>query len=315
MDLKTFLEKNYSIDSLNKVILDLSNAAIKISNSIRNNYKLENKKETSQNADGDKQKPLDIFADECVFESLNNSSVAAYCSEEQDGMTTIDKNGKYLIFCDPLDGSSNIGNNISIGTIFSILPFYNDSIENSLKQNGNSQLCAGFFVYGPQTTLILSLGKGVHSFYFDNKNSQFNILNPNIIIPKSTSEFSINSSYRRFWNDKVKNYIKNCEDGSDGIREKNFNMRWVGSLVADASRIFERGGIFLYPEDKREKNESGRLRLTYEANPISFLISQAGGKATNGSIDILNVEVNEIHQRVPFIFGSKEEVEIFLNTN
>jgi fructose-1,6-bisphosphatase I len=314
MDLKTFLEKNYSIDSLNKVILDLSNAAIKISNSIRNNYTLENKKETSQNADGDKQKPLDIFADECVFESLNNSSVAAYCSEEQDGMTTIDKNGKYLIFCDPLDGSSNIGNNISIGTIFSILPFYNGSIENSLKQNGNSQLCAGFFVYGPQTTLILSLGKGVHSFYFDNKNSQFNILNPNIIIPKSTSEFSINSSYRRYWNDKVKNYIKNCEDGSDGIREKNFNMRWVGSLVADASRIFERGGIFLYPQDKREKNKSGRLRLTYEANPISFLISQAGGKATNGSIDILNVEVNEIHQRVPFIFGSEEEVDIFLNT-
>ena len=314
MDLKTFLEKNYSIDSLNKVILDLSNAAIKISNSIRNNYKLENKKETSQNADGDKQKPLDIFADECVFESLNNSSVAAYCSEEQDGMTTIDKNGKYLIFCDPLDGSSNIGNNISIGTIFSILPFYNDSIENSLKQNGNSQLCAGFFVYGPQTTLILSLGKGVHSFYFDNKNSQFNILNSNIIIPKSTSEFSINSSYRRFWNDKVKNYIKNCEDGSDGIREKNFNMRWVGSLVADASRIFERGGIFLYPQDKRKKNKSGRLRLTYEANPISFLISQAGGKATNGSIDILNLEVNEIHQRVPFIFGSEEEVDIFLNT-
>ena len=314
MDLKTFLEKNYSIDSLNKVILDISNAAIKISNSIRNNNKLESKKEISQNADGDKQKPLDIFADECVFESINNSSVAAYCSEEQDGMTIIDKNGQYLIFCDPLDGSSNIGNNISIGTIFSILPFYNGSIENSLKQNGNSQLCAGFFVYGPQTTLILSLGKGVHSFYFDNKNSQFNILNPNIIIPKSTSEFSINSSYRRYWNDKVKNYIKNCEDGSDGIREKNFNMRWVGSLVADASRIFERGGIFLYPQDKREKNKSGRLRLTYEANPISFLISQAGGKATNGSIDILNVEVNEIHQRVPFIFGSEEEVDIFLNT-
>ena len=314
MDLKTFLEKNYSIASLNKVILDISNAAIKISKSIRNNNKLESRKETSQNADGDNQKPLDIFADECVFESINNSSVAAYCSEEQDGMTTINKNGKYLIFCDPLDGSSNIGNNISIGTIFSVLPFYNSSIEKSLKQNGKSQICAGFFVYGPQTTLILSLGKGVHSFYFDNKNSQFNILNSNIIIPKSTSEFSINSSYRRFWNDKVKNYIKNCEDGSDGIREKNFNMRWVGSLVADASRIFERGGIFLYPQDKREKNKSGRLRLTYEANPISFLISQAGGKATNGSIDILNVEVNEIHQRVPFIFGSEEEVDIFLNT-
>ena len=147
MDLKTFLEKNYSIDSLNKVILDISNAAIKISNSIRNNNKFESKKETSQNADGDKQKPLDIFADECVFDSINNSPVFAYCSEEQDGMTTIDKDGKYLIFCDPLDGSSNIGNNISIGTIFSILPFNNGSIENSLKQNGKSQLCAGSVSY------------------------------------------------------------------------------------------------------------------------------------------------------------------------
>ena len=314
MDLKTFLEKNYLIDSLNKVVLNISNAAIKISNSIRNNNNLEIKKDITHNVDGDKQKPLDIFADEYIFESINNSSVAAYCSEEQDGMTTLNANGKYVIFCDPLDGSSNIDNNISIGTIFSVLPFDKASAENSLKQNGKSQLCAGFFVYGPQTTLILSLGKGVHSFYYDHKNNQFNILNSNILIPKSTSEFSINSSYRRYWNNKVKNYIKNCEDGTDGIRQKNFNMRWVGSLVADASRIFERGGIFLYPEDKREKNKSGRLRLTYEANPISFLINQAGGKATNGSIDILSVEVNEIHQRVPFIFGSEEEVEIFLNT-
>ena len=314
MDLKTFLEKNYSIDSLIKVVLNISNAAIKISNSIRNNNNFESKREISENADGDKQKPLDIFADESIFQSINNSYVAAYCSEEQDGMTTLDENGKYVIFCDPLDGSSNIDNNISIGTIFSVLPFDKASAEKSLKQNGKSQLCAGFFVYGPQTTLILSLGKGVHSFYYDYKNNQFNILDPNIIIPKTTSEFSINSSYRRFWNIQIKNYIKNCEDGSDGIREKNFNMRWVGSLVADASRIFERGGIFLYPQDKREKNKSGRLRLTYEANPISFLISQAGGKATNGSIDILNVEVNEIHQRVPFIFGSEEEVDIFLNT-
>ncbi len=314
MDLKTFLDKNYSIDSLNKVVLNISNAAIKISNSIRNNNNLESKKEPTENADGDKQKPLDIFADECIFESINNSSVAAYCSEEQDGMTTIDENGKYVIFCDPLDGSSNIDNNISIGTIFSVLLFDKVLPKKSLKQNGKSQLCAGFFVYGPQTTLILSLGKGVHSFYYDYKSNQFYVLNPNIIIPKSTSEFSINSSYRRYWNIKIKKYIKNCEDGIDGIREKNFNMRWVGSLVADASRIFERGGIFLYPEDKREKNKSGRLRLTYEANPISFLVSQAGGKATNGSIDILNVEVNEIHQRVPFIFGSKEEVEFFLNT-
>ena len=314
MDLKTFLEKNYSIDSLNKVVLNISNAAIKISNSIRNNNNFESKREISENVDGDKQKPLDIFADESIFQSINNSSVAAYCSEEQEGMTTLDENGKYVIFCDPLDGSSNIDNNISIGTIFSVLPFDKASAEKSLKQNGKSQLCAGFFVYGPQTTLILSLGKGVHSFYYDYQNNQFNILDPNIIIPKTTSEFSINSSYRRFWNNNIKNYINNCEDGSDGIREKNFNMRWVGSLVADASRIFERGGIFLYPEDKREKNKSGRLRLTYEANPISFLVSQAGGKATNGSIDILNVEVNEIHQRVPLIFGSKEEVEIFLNT-
>ena len=190
MDLKTFLERNYSIDSLNKVILGISTAAIKISNSIRNNNTYEGKNKIAHNADGDKQKPLDIFADECILKSINNSSVAAYCSEEQDGMTNLDKNGKYLIFCDPLDGSSNIDNNISIGTIFSILTFKNGSIDNSLKQNGKSQLCAGFFVYGPQTTLILSLGNGVHSFYYDHTNNQFNILNPNILIPKSSNTFS-----------------------------------------------------------------------------------------------------------------------------
>ena len=314
MDLKTFLERNYPIDSLNKVILGISTAAIKISNSIRNNNSYEIKNEIAHNADGDKQKKLDIFADECIFEAINNSCVAAYCSEEQDGLTTIDKNGEFIVFCDPLDGSSNIENNISIGTIFSVLSSKYNSIEHSSKQSGKSQLCAGFFVYGPQTTFIISLGNGVHSFYYDQKNNQFNILNSNIEIPKSTSEFSINSSYRRYWNNKVKNYIKNCENGTEGIRGKNFNMRWVGSLVADASRIFEKGGIFIYPEDKRENNKSGRLRLTYEANPISFLVSHAGGKATNGSIDILDVEVNEIHQRVPFIFGSQEEVDIFLNT-
>jgi len=158
LQLENYIKNNLGIKNY-KINFTEIGAIPLFSPSLRNNNKLESKKETSENADGDKQKPLDIFADECVFESINNSSVAAYCSEEQDGMTTIDKNGKYLIFCDPLDGSSNIDNNISIGTIFSVLPFYNDSIENSLKQNGKSQLCAGFFVYGPQTTLILSLGK------------------------------------------------------------------------------------------------------------------------------------------------------------
>ena len=314
MDIKTFLDKKYKSKSLNKIIYSFCDAAKLISYNIRNNICDKNFDNEIRNSDGDIQNPLDIFADKLIINSLKQSDIAGYCSEERDGVIEFNKSGKYLVLTDPLDGSSNINNNVSIGTIFSIMPMQNLSFDMALRQSGINQLCSGFFVYGPQTTLFLTLGMGVHSFIFSEVEKKFIILNEKVNILNNTSEFSINSSYRRYWSQKVKSYIETCENGIEGKRKKNFSMRWVGSLVADTSRIFERGGIFLYPEDKRKKNKNGRLRLTYEANPIAFLVEQAGGKATDGMIDILKVKVKEIHQRVPFIFGSKEEVDTFLNT-
>ena len=167
-------------------------------------------------------------------------------------------------------------------------------------------------MYGPQITLFLTFGKGTIAFGLDENKSEFILINDKIKIPKSTSEFAINASYSRFWDKATSNYIKDCQEGKDGPKGKDFGMRWVGSLVADASRIFNRGGIFLYPSDKRPKNKQGRLRLTYEANPLAMLIKEAGGQATNGIKEILDVEVEDIHQRSPLIFGSSEEVEEFI---
>ena len=174
-------------------------------------------------------------------------------------------------------------------------------------QKGTSQKSSGFFVYGPQTTLFLTTGNGTYLFALDESNHKFILIN-RVNIPQVTSEFAINAAYKRYWDKATLKYIDNCQQGEDGIRKKNFGMRWVGSLVADASRIFNRGGIFLYPSDMREKYKNGRLRLTYEANPIAFLVEQANGEATDGHKNILDLEVNELHQRSPLIFGSKEEV-------
>ena len=175
-------------------------------------------------------------------------------------------------------------------------------------QNGSHQKSSGFFVYGPQTTLFITVGVGTSLFALDEKKGKFILVKDNITIPETTAEFAINAAYRRFWDSATLKYITECQNGEDGSRKKNFGMRWVGSLVADASRIFNRGGIFLYPSDTREKYKNGRLRLTYEANPIAYLVEQANGEATDGHKNILNLEVNELHQRSPLIFGSKEEV-------
>ena len=220
-------------------------------------------------------------------------------------------NNNFIVFADPLDGSSNIDVNVSIGTIFSIMNKNNLALEKAFIQKGSNQKASGFFVYGPQTTLFISVGHGTALFALDELKNQFYLIKEKIIIPKSTSEFAINAAYKRFWNAVTSIYIKDCQDGEEGSRKKNFGMRWVGSLVADASRIFIRGGIFLYPADNRKNYKDGRLRLTYEANPIAFLIEQAGGKATNGYENILNLEVKDIHQRSPLIFGSLDEVLIY----
>ena len=312
MLLKEYLTDNCENEQLAIIINNLADAAILISKTIKTINKIshsENKK--SINVDGDLQKPLDIKSDEIIIDYLKKSPVAGYASEEQEGFIDFKNNNEFIVFADPLDGSSNIDVNVSIGTIFSIMPKNNLLLDKAFTQSGSKQKSSGFFVYGPQTTLFLTVGKGTLLLALDENIEKFIIINDEVSIPKSTSEFAINAAYKRYWNSPTAKYIQDCQDGEDGSRKKNFGMRWVGSLVADASRILIRGGVFLYPSDARTKYKNGRLRLTYEANPIAFLIEQAGGKAINGIDDILAVPVKNIHQRSPLVFGSSDEVIIY----
>ena len=313
MLLKEYLTDNCENEQLAIIINNLADAAILISKTIKTINKISqsevNKK--SINVDGDLQKPLDIKSDEIIIDYLKKSPVAGYASEEQEGFIDFKNNNEFIVFADPLDGSSNIDVNVSIGTIFSIMPKNNLLLDKAFTQSGAKQKSSGFFVYGPQTTFFLTLGKGTLLFALDENIEMFVIINDEVSIPKSTSEFAINAAYKRYWNSPTAKYIQDCQDGEEGSRKKNFGMRWVGSLVADASRILIRGGIFLYPSDARTKYKNGRLRLTYEANPIAFLIEQAGGKAINGIDDILAVPVKNIHQRSSLVFGSSDEVIIY----
>lgn len=313
MLLKEYLIDNCENEQLAIIINNLADAAILISKTIKTINKISqsevNKK--SINVDGDLQKPLDIKSDEIIIDYLKKSPVAGYASEEQEGFIDFKNNNEFIVFADPLDGSSNIDVNVSIGTIFSIMPKNNLLLDKAFTQSGAKQKSSGFFVYGPQTTLFLTVGKGTLLFALDENIEMFVIINDEVSIPKSTSEFAINAAYKRYWNSPTAKYIQDCQDGEEGSRKKNFGMRWVGSLVADASRILIRGGVFLYPSDARTKYKNGRLRLTYEANPIAFLIEQAGGKAINGIDNILAVPVKNIHQRSPLVFGSSDEVIIY----
>jgi fructose-1,6-bisphosphatase I len=313
MLLKEYLIDNCENEQLAVIIENLADAAIIISKTIKTINKIShsevNKK--SINVDGDLQKPLDIKSDEIIIDYLKKSPVAGYASEEQEGFIDFKNNNEFIVFADPLDGSSNIDVNVSIGTIFSIMPKNNLLLDKAFTQSGAKQKSSGFFVYGPQTTLFLTVGKGTLLFALDENIEMFVIINDEVSIPKSTSEFAINAAYKRYWNSPTAKYIQDCQDGEEGSRKKNFGMRWVGSLVADASRILIRGGVFLYPSDARTKYKNGRLRLTYEANPIAFLIEQAGGKAINGIDNILAVPVKNIHQRSPLVFGSSDEVIIY----
>ena len=262
----------------------------------------------SANADGDDQKKLDVLADEMIASALANcAGVAAYLSEERDTAMGLDDGGDVIVASDPLDGSSNIDTNVSIGTIFSILPAAGGHL-----QSGRNQLASGIFVYGPQTTLLVTFGDGVFAFQLA-EDREFYDMGWQVQIPPETSEFAINASNSRHWRAPVSRYIADCLAGVDGPRQRNFNMRWVGSLVADGWRIFRRGGIFLYPADARKGYDTGRLRLVYEANPMAMLVSQAGGRASDGQQDILAITPTSLHQRVPLVFGSANEVDEFMN--
>lgn len=313
MLLKEYLIDNCENEQLAIIINNLADAAILISKTIKTINKISQTEvdKKSINVDGDLQKPLDIKSDEIIIDYLKKSPVAGYASEEQEGFIDFKNNNEFIVFADPLDGSSNIDVNVSIGTIFSIMPKNNLLLDKAFTQSGAKQKSSGFFVYGPQTTLFLTVGKGTLLFALDENIEMFVIINDEVSIPKSTSEFAINAAYKRYWNSPTAKYIQDCQDGEEGSRKKNFGMRWVGSLVADASRILIRGGVFLYPSDARTKYKNGRLRLTYEANPIAFLIEQAGGKAINGIDNILAVPVKNIHQRSPLVFGSSDEVIIY----
>ena len=270
----------------------------------------------SENVQGEVQKKLDIIANEVLIEANEwGGHLAAMASEEMDGIYVVPNRypqGEYLLLFDPLDGSSNIDVNVSIGTIFSVLkkPEGDRGVEEGdFLQPGHQQVAAGYCVYGPQTTLVLTVGDGVAMFTLDREQGSFILTQENIRIPEDTKEFAINMSNMRHWDAPVKRYVDECLQGVECPRGKNFNMRWIASMVSDVHRILTRGGIFMYPWDKREPNKPGKLRLMYEANPMGWLIEQAGGAATNGKQRILDIQPGQLHERVSVILGSKNEVE------
>jgi fructose-1,6-bisphosphatase I len=270
----------------------------------------------SENIQGEVQKKLDIIANEVLIEANEwGGHLAAMASEEMDGIYVVPHRypqGEYLLLFDPLDGSSNIDVNVSIGTIFSVLtkPEGDRGVEEAdFLQAGQKQVAAGYCVYGPQTTLVLTVGDGVAMFTLDREQGSFVLTEEKVRIPEDTKEFAINMSNMRHWDAPVKHYIDECLQGKDGPRGKDFNMRWIASMVADVHRILTRGGVFMYPWDKREPNKPGKLRLMYEANPMSWLVEQAGGAATNGAQRILELQPKQLHERVSVILGSKNEVD------
>ncbi len=270
----------------------------------------------SENVQGEVQKKLDIIANEVLIEANEwGGHLAAMASEEMDSIHLVPNRypqGEYLLLFDPLDGSSNIDVNVSIGTIFSVLRKPEGGVDVSeadFLQAGQHQVAAGYCVYGPQTTLVLTVGDGVAMFTLDREQGSFVLTQEKISIPADTKEFAINMSNMCHWDEPVQRYIGECLQGVEGPRGKDFNMRWIASMVADVHRILTRGGVFMYPWDKREPHKPGKLRLMYEANPMSWLVEQAGGAATNGKQRILDIQPSQLHERVSVILGSKSEVD------
>jgi len=270
----------------------------------------------SENVQGEVQKKLDVLSNEILLEANEwGGHLAALASEEMDDPHPIPHRypkGEYLLVFDPLDGSSNIDVNISVGTIFSVLRCPDGVSEpdaHAFLQPGAKQVAAGYAVYGPNTLLVLTLGDGVHVFTLDREMGSFILSQQNLRIPEETSEFAINMSNQRHWEAPVQRYIGELVAGTTGPRERDFNMRWVASMVADVHRILTRGGIFLYPRDTRDSSKPGKLRLLYEANPMSFIVEQAGGAASTGHQRILDVQPTSLHERIAVILGSKNEVQ------
>lgn len=260
------------------------------------------------NSDGDGQKALDVMADEAFAKALRSTPVRYYASEEREEVVTLNPDGNLALAIDPLDGSSNIDVNVSIGTIFSIFPANADA-DSSFLRPASEQIAAGYIIYGPQTQLVVTFGDGVQSYLLDPETSKFVLLNAAIRLAPEAKEFAINASNMRHWTPAVRRFIDDCLAGVDGPFGRNHNMRWIASLVAETHRILARGGVFLYPSDARKGYEKGRLRRVYECAPIAFLIEQAGGKATDGVTPVLSGKGIALHERMPFVFGAAATVD------
>jgi fructose-1,6-bisphosphatase I len=277
----------------------------------------------TENVQGESQKKLDVISNEVFLKSNEWAGhLAAMASEEMDDVYVIPgqyPRGKYLLVFDPLDGSSNIDVNVSVGTIFSILRCPGECktapSAAGFLQPGTEQVCAGYALYGPSTMMVLTTGNGVNGFTLDQNIGEFILTHPNMTIGADSQEFAINASNMRFWEAPMKRYIDECLAGKDGPRGKDFNMRWIASMVAEVHRILTRGGVFMYPMDSKMKarDQGGKLRLLYEANPMSFIIEQAGGMSITGRERILDIKPEGLHQRVPVILGSRNEVERLMN--
>lgn len=315
-NLVDFIQVNLTNPALAKVIQDIAAASIKIADAIDqgalegNMGSLE-----AENVQGEVQKALDVITNDIFIDTCQQSGfVVGMASEELQEIIPVEKvnaeGPHYLLLFDPLDGSSNVNVNISVGTIFSVLATEssNPQVANFL-QTGDQQVCAGYVLYGTSTMLVLTTGAGVNGFTLDKASGNFYLTHPAMQIPEEASEFAVNMSNYRHWQAPMQTYIDECLQGKEGPREKDFNMRWVASMVAEIHRILVRGGVFMYPIDSKIKAQGGKLRLMYEANPMSMLVEQAGGGASNGLKRIMAVTPKSIHQRVPVMMGAKSEVK------
>jgi len=265
-----------------------------------------------ENIQGETQKMLDVISNDLLKDILvANSFVRGVGSEEEDFTIAANADGKYLVTFDPLDGSSNIDVNLSVGTIFSVLEAQDNTPGDNQEvflQNGRKQVAAGYVLYGPSSLLVMTTGNGVNLFTLDTNIGEFVLTKEALQIPEDTAEFAINMSNQRFWEPEMKEYIDHCLQGEEGPLGKRYNMRWVASMVAEVHRILIRGGIFMYPYDSRDPSKAGKLRLMYEGNPMSMIVEQAGGASSTGRMDIMDVAPKGIHDRVPVVLGSKNEV-------
>ncbi len=320
ISLENFLQNTHISESLASLICTLAEISQAIS-ALTENGAIENQdgvsiygKLNSENVQGETQATLDVICDELFTARLAATGlVAGMVSEEVDLPITVkNKTNKaeFLVFFDPLDGSSNVDVNVSIGSIFSVFKTPKAKLnEADYLIAGKQQVAAGYAIYGTSTMLVITIGQGTHGFTLNRASKQFLLTHPHMQVPVDTKEYAINSSNQRFWEAPVKRYIIECKSGAAGRREKDFNMRWIGSMVADIHRILMRGGVYLYPKDSKDSAKPGRLRLMYEANPMAMLVEQAGGAASTGRQGIVEVQPEHIHQRIPIIIGSKNEVE------